>query len=292
MTASLRASIEAPPVTGRRRSRRTWLVTVLLCLASVAMLYPLLWMLASSFKPADQIFGTASFWPQQWIIDHYADGWNSFGFTFGRYFVNSFIVAAGAIVGNLLSCSLAAYAFARIDFKFKKFWLAVMLMTIMLPYHVVVLPQYIMFQEFGWLNTFFPLVVPKFLATDAFFVFLMVQFIRGLPRSLDEAARIDGCNRLQIFLRIILPLIRPALATTAIFTFIWTWNDFFTPLIYLTDPAMYTVPLGLNAFLDSTGESAWGSLFAMAVLSLGPVLGFFIVAQKYLVRGIATTGLK
>ncbi len=211
---------------------------------------------------------------------------------FPFFFLNSLIVAVGCIVGNLVSCSLAAYAFARIDFRGKKIWMAVMLVSIMLPHHVVILPQYLLFQQMGWTNTFLPLIIPKFLATDAFFVFLMVQFIQGLPRELDEAAVIDGCNRWQVFTRVILPLIRPALATTAIFTFIWTWNDFFTPLIYLTDPKLFTLPIGLNAFLDSTGDSNWGSLFAMAALSLGPVLGFFIVAQKYLVRGIATTGLK
>src|SRR5690606_7967879 len=162
----------------------------------------------------------------------------------------------------------------------------------MLPYHVVIVPQYVLFDSFGWINTVLPLVVPKFLATDAFFVFLMVQFIRALPRELDDAAEVDGCGPFRTYRSVILPLTLPALATTAAFTFIWTWNDFLTPLIYLTDPSMYTVPLGLNAFNDATGASSWGPMFAMATLSLGPVLGFFIVAQKYLVRGIATTGLK
>jgi multiple sugar transport system permease protein len=157
---------------------------------------------------------------------------------------------------------------------------------------VIVIPQYVMFNQFGWINTFFPLIVPKLLATDAFFIFLMVQFIRGLPSELMEAAEIDGCGYFQIFTRIVLPLVRPALATTAVFTFIWTWNDFFQQLVYLTQPRLYTVPLALNAFQDSTGESAWGPLFAMALLSLGPLIGFFIAAQRHLVRGIATTGLK
>ena len=291
------ASLAAPPSQAstprkRKRSHRSWITYVLLSAASIVMMYPLLWMLASSFKPSDQIFGDPGFWPKEWTIEHYVSGLTAFDGTFPLFFLNSFIVAAGCIIGNLIACSLAAYAFARIDFRGKKIWMAIMLVTIMLPHHVLIIPQYLMFQQVGWVNTFLPLIIPKFLATDAFFVFLMVQFIRGLPRELDEAAVIDGCSRWQIFTRIMLPLIRPALATTAIFTFIWTWNDFFTPLIYLTKPALYTLPLGLNAFLDSTGDSNWGALFAMAALSLGPVLGFFIVAQKYLVRGIATTGLK
>jgi multiple sugar transport system permease protein len=187
---------------------------------------------------------------------------------------------------------MAAYAFARLEFRGKKLFFAIMLATIMLPIHVVIVPQYILFSELGWINTFWPLIVPKFLATDGFFVFLMVQFIRGLPKDLDEAARIDGCGHVRIFCRIILPLSMPALATTAIFTFIWTWNDFFSQLIFLTSPDMYTVPVALRTFVDSSSQTSWGPLFAMSVIALGPVFGFFLAGQKYLVKGIATTGIK
>nr|WP_273379045.1 carbohydrate ABC transporter permease [Actinopolymorpha pittospori] len=136
------------------------------------------------------------------------------------------------------------------------------------------------------------MIVPKFLAVDAFFVFLMVQFIRGIPRELDDAAAVDGCGAFGIFWRIIFPLMRPALAVTAVFTFIWSWNDFFTPLLYLTDQQLYTAPVALNSFLDSTGESDWGGMFAMSILSLAPIFLVFVVAQRHLVQGIATTGLK
>jgi multiple sugar transport system permease protein len=201
-------------------------------------------------------------------------------------------VVTGAIAGNLLACSAAAYAFARLEFRLKKMWFALMLGTIMLPIHVVIVPQYILFSKLGWLNTYLPLIVPKLLATDAFFVFLMVQFIRSLPRDLDEAARIDGCGHFRIFFQIILPLSKPALATTAIFTFIWTWNDFFHQLVFLTDPKMYTVPVALRTFVDSTSQTPWGPVFAMSIVSLAPVFGFFLAGQRYLVQGIATTGLK
>ena len=167
-----------------------------------------------------------------------------------------------------------------------------MLATLMLPHHVILVPQYVLFRELGWIDTYFPFVVPKLLATDAFFVFLLVQFFRAIPKELDEAARIDGCGHLGIFFRIILPLSKPALATTAIFTFIYSWNDFFTPLIYLTEPELYTVPLALRAFIDTTSNSAFGALFAMSVLSLLPVLGIFIAFQRLLVEGISTTGLR
>jgi multiple sugar transport system permease protein len=167
-----------------------------------------------------------------------------------------------------------------------------MLMTLMLPYQVTLIPQYVLFHQLNWVNTFLPLVVPKFLAVDAFFIFLMVQFIRGIPRELDEAARLDGCGHWGIFRRVMLPLMGPALATTAIFTFIWTWSDFFTPLIYLTDPATYTVPVALRSFLDSTSGSNWGQMFAMSVVSLIPIFLAFLFGQRFLIKGIATTGGK
>lgn len=271
---------------------RPWLIHTGLILFAIVMLYPLLWMLASSFKPVAEIFAEPGLIPKAFTLDNYANGWEAVGVGFGRFFFNSFLVSGAAVAGNLFACSLAAYAFARLDFAFKKVWFAIMLVTIMLPFHVVVVPQYIVFSQLDWVNTFYPLIIPKLLGTDAFFIFLMVQFIRSLPRELDDAAAVDGCGPIRVYWRIILPMMTPALATTAIFTFIWSWNDFFTPLIYLTDPENYTVPLGLRSFLDSTGESAWGSLFAMSVLSLIPIFAFFLVGQKYLVRGVATTGLK
>jgi len=196
-----------------------------------------------------------------------------------------------AIAGNVLSCSMAAYAFARLRFAFRRLWFAVMLATLMLPVHVLIIPQYTVFHRLGWIDSFLPLIVPKFLAVDGFFIFLMTQFIRSLPTELDDAARIDGCGPVRIYLRIILPLMRPALITTAIFTFVWTWDDFFGQLVYLNGVEHYTVPLALRSFLDSTGQSGWGQLLAMATLSLVPVLVFFLVFQRRITEGISTTGL-
>ncbi|MEV6875252.1 carbohydrate ABC transporter permease [Amycolatopsis sp. NPDC051128] len=263
-----------------------------LVLLAVVMLYPVLWMVVSSLRPNDEIFRSPSLVLDHPRIQNYADGWTALASPFGHYLVNSAIVVLGCVIGNLVSCSMAAYAFARLEFTGKRWWFAIMLGTIMLPIHVIIVPQYILFSQLGWVNTFLPLIVPKALATDAFFVFLMVQFIRGLPRELDEAARIDGCGHPRIFLRIILPLTKPALVTTTIFTFIWTWNDFFSQLIYLTDPEMYTVPVALRSFVDATSTTSWGSLFAMSVLSLLPIFLAFLFGQRYLVRGIATTGGK
>lgn len=265
---------------------------ILLIATGFLMIYPLLWMLVSSFRPTDEIFRDTSLIPKGITLANYTYGWSALNQPFGHYLINSAIVVLGCIIGNVVSCSLAAYAFARLKFTGRTILFAVMLVTIMIPYHVVLVPQYILFQQFGWVNTFLPLIVPKLLATDAFFVFLMVQFIRGLPKELDEAARIDGCGHFNTFLRIILPLMVPAVATTAIFTFIWMWNDFLSSLIYLIDPSMYTVPLALRAFLDSTGSSNWGAMFAMSIVSLIPVFLAFLFGQRFLIRGIATTGIK
>ena len=283
-----------PAARNRRPGKlgRSLLKHLLLIAASLVMIYPVLWMLVSSFRPTDVIFRTPGLWVNDLIVENYTEGWNALSDPFTTYLINSAIVVIGAIAGNLLSCSLAAYAFARLQFRFKAVWFSIMLVTIMLPIHVVLVPQYILFNYLGWVNTFIPLILPKFLATDAFFVFLMVQFIRGIPRELDEAARIDGCGHWQIFYRIMVPLMTPALATTAIFTFIWVWSEFFTSLIYLTDPTKYTVPLALRSFLDSTSGSNWGAMFAMSVVSLIPIFLAFLFGQRYLVKGIATTGGK
>jgi len=309
LTTDRPAAAEPPPATEteavltspaeRRRARRaisrpvrSGIKHVVLILAAFAMLYPVLWMIVSSFRPTDEVFRQPGLELSSATLDNYVNGWTAYAEPFGFYMVNSLIVVFGAILGNLVACSMAAYAFARLEFRGKRWWFAIMLVTIMLPIHVIIVPQYVLFSQLGWVNTFLPLIVPKVLATDAFFIFLMVQFIRGIPRELDEAARIDGAGHPRIFLQIILPLMVPALATTAIFTFIWTWSDFFTQLIYLTDTDLYTVPLALRAFVDQQTSTDWGSVFAMSVVSLVPVFLIFLVGQRFLLRGIATTGIK
>ena len=259
---------------------------------SFVMLYPLLWMVSASFKPENEIFTTTSLIPETFTTDAYKRGWNGLSVSFGWMFFNSAVIAVLAVVGNLLSCSMAAYAFTRLQFRGRGFWFALMLGTMMLPQHAVLIPQYLMFLNFGWVNTIMPLVVPKFLAVDAFFIFLMIQFFRGIPRDLDEAALMDGAGPLRIFLRIILPLSTPVLATAAVFSFIWTWDDFFAPLIYLNDIEKYTAQLGLRTFVDATAQSDWGALMAMSTLTVLPIFILFIMFQRLLIEGIATTGMK
>ncbi|MFE5705130.1 carbohydrate ABC transporter permease [Rhodococcus koreensis] len=277
----------------RTPGRNEFLRHLLLIAMASVMFYPLGWMLSASLRDDGRI-NDPGLWPgADFTTEHFATGWAGIGGVgFGQFLINSALVAAACVIANVVACSIAAYAFARIDFRGKRIWFALMFGTLLLPHHVVLIPQYLMFRELGWVNTYLPFIVPKLLATDTFFVFLLVQFFRVLPRELDEAARLDGCGHVRIFWKIILPLAKPALATTAIFTFIYSWNDFFTPLIYLTDTDLYTVPLALRGFVDVNANSSFGALFAMSVLSLLPVLGVFIAFQRLLVNGVATTGLR
>jgi multiple sugar transport system permease protein len=259
---------------------------------TLVMVYPLLWMAGGSFKDEKDIFSQLNPFPSSLDPRNYIAGWTATDPTFTRFYINSLLIAVLAVAGNVIACTLTAYAFARLEFRGKKVFFGIMLGSIMLPAHALLIPQYVLFFNLGWVNTYLPLVVPKFLATDAFFIFLMVQFIRTIPRTLDEAAMIDGCGKIRIFSRIVLPLTGPVLITTMIFTFIWTYNDFFAQLIYLSYPSSETVPVALRRFVDATGDSSYGQLLAMSVLSLAPTFIVFLLAQRRIVEGIATTGLK
>jgi len=272
---------------------RLSLTHIIIILLGIGMLYPIVWLVMASFKEPAQIFSNSKLFPETWTIQNYITGWQGIGFvSFGTFFANSFFICVSCMVINAFFCAVTAYAFARLKFAGRKFWFAIMLMTLMLPGHVTLIPRYIIFRVFGWINTFYPFIVPKFFGGDAFFIFLLVQFIRSLPKDMDESAVIDGCSKFGIFFRIIMPLSIPAVITTMLFTFLWTWDDFLGQMIFLNSPELFTVPLGLRLFLDSTGVSSWGSMFAMSVLSLVPCFVLFFTMQKYFVQGITTTGIK
>jgi ABC-type glycerol-3-phosphate transport system permease component len=263
-----------------------------LVLSSLIMLYPILWLFANSLK-ANTDFSSGKFLPGVLHWENYMNGWTSVpGFTFGHFFYNSFLIAILSVIGTVLSSTLVAYGFARISFPLKKFWFGILMLTLMLPTQVTLVPQYILFKNVDWIGTILPLVVPHFVASSPFFVFLIVQFIRGIPRDLDESAKIDGCSIIGIGVKIILPLCIPAMITSALFSFIWTWDDFLGQIIYLTDTEKFTVSVALRLFIDSGSEITWGPMFAMSVLALVPTFLIFAFSQKYFVEGIATTGLK
>ncbi|MDQ2764161.1 MAG: carbohydrate ABC transporter permease [Pseudomonadota bacterium] len=290
--APSRRLTDQQPQRPRKWNSRRLVLHIGLIVVVVIMLYPLIWMAASSLKPTNEIFSEAGLLPKTWRFDNYSVGWRGVGNTFSIYFENSLLISAAATLGNVISCSFAAYAFACLEFSFKRTAFVLMLGTMMLPGHVTLIPQYVLFNHLHWVNTFYPLTIPHFFGVDAFFIFLMVQFIRSLPKDLYEAAWLDGCGPGRIYFYIVLPLLRPALVTTVIFSFVWTYNDFFKQLIYLDDSTLFTVPLGLRQFLDSTGQSAWGPMLAMSTLALLPALVLFATFQRLIVEGIATTGLK
>ncbi|WP_199547835.1 carbohydrate ABC transporter permease [Streptomyces sp. N35] len=288
--------MSAPPAVMANSSRRTrgslaWHAGALAVLAVV--LYPVIWLIGASFKQGDEIIGSLQLLPTDPVAKNYtrlADGLADIPIT--TFFYNSAFLAVGSVIGVLLSCSLAAYAFARIKFAGRNVLFVLMIGTLLLPYHVLLIPQYVLFQKMELIDTYTPLLLGKYLATEAFFVFLMVQFMRNLPKELDEAARLDGCGHLRIYWSIVLPLCRPALITSAIFTFINTWNDFMGPLIYVNTPEKYTVALGLKMFVDQEAVSDYGGMIAMSLVALLPVLAFFLAFQRYLIDGMATSGLK
>ncbi len=263
-----------------------------LFLGALVMLYPLIWMIASSFKPEVAIFSDLGLFADDYTVANYVRGWSTLEVSFGRFIVNSTIVAGLTVVGTVLSSSMAAFAFAILRPRGATILFAVLLGSIMLPLHVIIIPQYILFNQIGWVGTILPLVVPKFFAVDALFVFIVVQFMRSIPQPLIEAARIDGATYWQIYVKIVIPLSVPALITISLLSFLYAWNDFFSQLIYLNEARQYTIPVGLRLYLDSLGNSDFGALLAMSTVSILPLLIIFVAFQKYLVEGIGTTGMK
>lgn len=256
------------------------------------MIYPVLWMILSSFKIKSEILGNnAPFFPTKWIMTNYPDGWYGAGLiTFGTYFKNSIIVATLGMLGTVASSAMVSYALARVPFVGRKFWFTCMIMTMLLPGQVLMIPQYIIWNSLGAVGTFIPLILPRFLGWP-FFIYMMMQFVRGLPKELDEAAMIDGCNKYSIFLRVILPLMGPSIITTIVISFYWIWDDYMGPLLYLTKPALYTVSLAIKGFADAQGTN-FGPMFAMSTLSLIPVFLLFLFFNRYLMDGVTAGSVK
>jgi ABC-type glycerol-3-phosphate transport system permease component len=252
-------------------------------------LLPLFWMISSSLKPNYQVLEFPPRWlpsPVRW--QNYPEALTYL--PFGRYALNTLFVSLMNILGNVLSCTLVAYGFARLRAPGKNVLFLLLLATMMLPYPATMIPIYMGFNALGWVNTFWPLIVPAFFG-NAFYIFLLRQFFMTIPPDLEDAARIDGANTWQIIWRVILPVVRPAIATVAIFTFQSTWNDFLAPLIYLHDQSKYTVSLGLS-FFRSNYDVQWAYLMAASLTVTLPIIIVFFLAQKAFIEGITLTGMK
>jgi oligogalacturonide transport system permease protein len=275
------------------KRQRHWLAYLFLVALGTLMIYPLLWLLASSFKSNQEIFADAGLWPSRFGFEGYINGWKGSGqFSYGTFFLNSFALVVPTVLFTLVSSFLVAYGFARFRFPFKRLFFALMLATLMLPQELIIIPRYILFRNFGWLNSYLPIMIPALFAAYSFFIFMMVQFLRGIPRELDEAAIIDGCGSFGIFVRILLPLSKAAIFSATIFQFVWRWNDFFNVLIYIDSVGKFPVSLALRMSIDITEAVNWNNLMAMSVLSLLPPVLLFFFAQKYFVEGVSTAGLK
>ncbi len=290
----------------RERIRQTWdavrgvrftrlvmrvIVFLMLSLTAVAFLLPLAWMVSTSLKPKSQIF----VYPLVWIPDppmwgNYARALNNPSFKFLLFLKNSLYYAVLSTIGIVLSSSLVAYAFARLRWWGRNFWFIVTLATMMVPYPVTMIPLYLIFSKIGWVNSFKPLIVPNFMGA-AFFIFLLRQFFLTIPMDLSDAARIDGASELRIYWHVVMPLAKPALATVALFTFLYCWNDFLGPLIFLTDGSKYTLAVGLAAFRGQY-RTQWDLMMAASTVVVAPIVVVFFFAQRQFIEGITLTGIK
>jgi multiple sugar transport system permease protein len=288
------------PIRVQRTGTRSWLGNddarwrtlslVLLFAGAVVMILPFLWLVSSSLKPEQEVF----MFPPKWIPDpirfqNYVDALTYK--PFGLYILNTLTIVLLNLVAIVGSASLVAYGFARIEFPGRNFWFGLVLGTMMVPYFVMMIPQFVIFSRLGWTDSFLPLTVPFFFGGGAFNIFLLRQFFRTLPAELADAARIDGCSEFGIYWRIFVPLAKPALATVAIFTFLNGWNDFIGPLLYINSPEKFTVAIGLATF-RSVMRTRWDLLMAAASAMTIPVVLLFFVAQRYFIEGIVLSGLK
>lgn len=298
MTTLTPATPLPQPAANWRESQRTVtmlgriLAYVIVTAGAFVLLVPFVWMLSSSLKPLNQVFAEPPVWipsPIQWR--NYIDAWTALPFT--QFLINTLFITALGMAASIFTSALVAYGFARFSFPGRDAMFVVLLSTMMLPFVVTLIPGFLIWRQFGLINTYDPLVIGALFGGGPFFIFLMRQFMLTIPPELEEAARIDGANTIQIFLKIILPLVRPALLAIGIFSFQGFWNDFLGPLIYLNDLGKYTMTLGVFFFVGGASEAPkWHWLMAMSTMIAAPILAIFFVAQRQFIEGITMTGLK
>jgi multiple sugar transport system permease protein len=265
------------------------LLHLVLILGAMSMIVPFLWMIGTSLKDFSQVFNIPPNWiPDPVVWSNYPDSFNAL--PFARAYWNSFYIAGIVVTSQLITCSMAGYAFAKIDFPFRDTIFILFLATLMIPYQVTIIPSYLIMRDLGWLDTHLTLIVPPALFS-AFGVFLLRQFIMGLPGELEESAILDGANRWRIYWQIIMPLIKAPLAALGIFSFLAQWNNFFNPNIFLSTPEKFTIPLLLNQF-RGLYVTDWTLMMAAAAIAVIPVLIIYLIGQQYIIEGVALTGIK
>ena len=266
---------------------------IIIIIIGTVLLYPIIWMFFATFKTNEEIYGSVKLLPESFDFHYYIDGWKGTGnITYTKFFINTFLLVVPTTILTVVSSALVAYGFARFKFPGKKILFALLMATLMLPNSVIIIPRYALYNKFGWIDTYLPFHVPALLACYPFFTYMLIQFMRGLPKELDESAYCDGCGTLRTFLQILLPLMKPALFSAGLFQFLWTYNDYFNSLIFVNSVKQYPISLALRMSLDAESVVQWGKVMAMSFVAVIPVMLLFFAAQKYFVEGIATSGLK
>lgn len=280
----------------KREQRQNLWRHIILIGVGFFLLYPVIFMVFASFKSSNEIFASRNLLPEKWLFENYTNGWSSGAtgaITFTNFFINTFVLVIPVVAATVVSCTLVAYGFGRFDFPLKKILFPVLIATLMLPNTVIIIPRFMLFKKLGWLDSYLPFLVPAVFAAYPFFIFMIIQFLRGVPSELDESAKMDGCNSFQILIHILLPILKPAIFSAGLFQFLWTWNDFYNQFIFINTPAKFTLSLGLRLSIDASTEAVkWNEVMAMSVCSVIPLFILFFCAQKYFVDGIATSGLK
>ncbi len=277
-----------PSMKRNERITRSSLMVVMVGMG-LAFALPFYWLISTSLKSDAQLFVFPPVMiPSPVMWENFALAMTKIPFL--MYFKNTMVIVGSTVLGVVISSSLVAYAFARMEWPGKNVWFGVLLATMMIPFPVTMVPMYLVFKNFGWINTFLPLIIPSFFG-NAFYIFLLRQFFMTIPHSLSDAARIDGCSEFRIYWNIILPLVKPALLTVGIFQFQASWNDFMGPLIYLNSDKMYTLALGIQQF-QGIYNSQWQLLMAASTIMTLPIVIMFFVAQRYFIQGIVMTGIK
>ena len=278
----------------KQKNIKTLLQYIILCSVGILMIYPLVWMVFATFKANAEIFSSAGIWPKNWQFDAYQNLGRPVGgqINLWRAMLNTYKIVLPKVAFTLISSTLTAYSFTRFKFPGRGVMYGLMIATLFLPQVVLNTPQYIMYSKWGWTNSYAPLIVPTLFAVESYFVFMLVQFLRGIPRELEEAAEIDGCNSLQTLIQIIVPMLKPSLVSCALFQFMWSSNDFQGPLIYVKTVKNYPASIFMKMSMDTDSGTAWNRVLACSIIALLPTLVVYFISQKGFVEGIAVGGVK
>ena len=268
----------------------TYLIIVII---GIVLLFPIIWMFFATFKDNADLFGTVSLLPSTWHFENYIEGWKgSAGVTYTKFFLNTFLLVVPTTLLTLFSSTLVAYGFARFNFPYKKLLFTLLIAMMMLPNTVVIIPRYILYNKFHWVDSYMPFYAPALLCCNSFFPYMLIQFLRSIPKDLNESAYIDGCSTWKCLTKIILPLMKPALFSAGLFQFLWTYNDYFNSLIFINSVKKYPISLAVRLSLDSESVVNWGKVMAMAFVAVLPLMVLFFCCQRYFIEGIATSGMK